>query len=184
MTAHGVLILSNVAATNVDSYNRSVVTGSDIDVDNGHIFPLASQSSLSGYSEVWSFGVTSGSDHDLWMAYEPEIVLTSAKYRGIDPDPRNFYNASGTTGSGSVVFSAYLPRIGDVITVTAAALSGSPSTGDYVNSIAKSCVLTWGAGMGSFLSYKLIKETYISIGTGGLGDTNRVLAYKLACVSV
>jgi hypothetical protein len=184
MAAHGVLILNNVAATNVDSYNRSVVTGSDIDVDNGHIFPLLSQSSLSGYSEVWSFGVTTGSQHDLWMAYEPEIVLTSAKYRGIDPDPRNFYNPSGATYSGSFVFSAFMPRIGDVITVTAAALSGSPSSGDYVNCAANSCILTWGGGMGSFLSFKLLKETYISIGTGGLGDTNRILAYKLACVSV
>ena len=43
------------------------------------------------------------------MAAEPEVVLTDEKYKGLDPDIRNFYNVSGT------VYSAFKPQVGDII---------------------------------------------------------------------
>ena len=180
--ANGVVIKNRVAAMNVDSYNRSAVTGSgvDIPINNGYVFRLDSQSGSSGYEEVWAVEKCSANAstlNNLWMAYSSENVLTANKYKGIDPDPRSFTNVGG------LVFDAFKPQAGDVITMTAADISGSPSTGDYVNSTSGSYTLTWSATQTTnSLSMKLLKETYISIGSGAI-DSQRVLAYKFAVVA-
>lgn len=179
--AYGILIQNMVAAMNVDSYNRSAVAGSATNIDNGNVFRLDSQSSTTGQSEVWSATApASGSLNNLWMAYSPEIVTISVNgkdYRGLNVDPRDFTNVGGK------VFDAFKPQVGDVITMTAPAISGSPSTGDYVNSGSSVYSLAWGAiPVASSFSLKLIKETYVSLGTGGV-DTQRVLAYKLQVVA-
>lgn len=177
--ANGVLIKNRVAAQNVDSYNRSAVASSALDINNGWIMRLDSQSASAGYLEVWNVGapVSTGSKlKGVWMACSPEVVVTAAgtkQYKGIDPDPRDFTNIGGK------VFDAFKPVVGDIITITADGVSGSPSTGLYVNPQSSgSYTLAFGASAtADALNLYMIQETYVSIGSGAI-DTQRVLAYK------
>lgn len=175
MAYHGVLIPEAIAAMNVDSFNRSVVS-SGCALDNGFVFALGSKNWTSGSgAEVFNIEApASGNLDKLWMAYSgDEIVVTDSKYKGLDPDPRNFVNAAGK------VFSAYKPQVGDIILVTAEVLSGSQNT--YAIPAASSYQLAWSASAGSSLCYKYLQTSYISLATGAIGD-QRVTAYELECI--
>ena len=119
MAYHSVLIPSAIAAMNIDSLNRNVISASPI--DNGNIFAMGVQYTSGSLTEVFAVAQPSaGSAVGMWMAYSgDEIVLTEAKYKGLDPDPRNFFNAAGK------VFSAFKPQIGDIIVLTADAFSNT-----------------------------------------------------------
>lgn len=180
MAYHGVLIPKAIMAKDVDSLNRSVVDAADI--DNGHIMVMGARSTTAGLSEVFEVSQpATGSLTGLWMAYSgDEIVLTASKYKGLDPDPRNFFNKAGD------VFSAYKPQLGDIIMVTAEALAGTyiGGTTTHVNATDGSWALTWGNSQtASVLSYKLLAVKYISLATGGI-DSQRVTAYELECVGL
>jgi hypothetical protein len=175
---NAIVILNKVAAKNVDSYNRSVVSGSDI--DNGWVFYMAGINN-SGSSEVWDVRQpTTGSLNGLWMAASPEIVTTAAKYRGIDPDPRNF------TNSASYVFDAFKPQIGDIITLTADALITGAGVGSpFAISTLDSYKFTWSAAAygAGLMVLRWLQTTYISIGSGGI-DTQRVVAYRFSVLEI
>lgn len=177
MAYHGVLIPEAIAATNVDSFNRSVIEAADI--DNGFVLVMGSKSTTSGEAEVFDVSQpVTGSLTNLWMAYSgDEIVVTDARYKGLDPDPRNFFNASGK------VFSAYKPQVGDIILLTAEALAGTKSTNGFVVASNAAYQLTWAASAISGLSYKLLGTKYISLATGAI-DSQRVTAYEFECVAV
>jgi hypothetical protein len=69
----------------------------------------------------------------LWMAYSPEIVTVTSgtkKYRGINPDPRDFTNLAGE------VFTAFKPQVGDIITITADGI-GDTAIGSNTYAVAK-----------------------------------------------
>jgi hypothetical protein len=176
--AHGVLIPEQIAAINIDSLNRSVFTSSASAIDNGFVFTCTTKVNTSGSgAEVFNIATpSSGSLGGLWMAYSgDEIVVTESKYKGLDPDPRNFYNAT------SKVFSAYRPQVGDIILLTGAAIDGTVNS--YAVATASTYMLTWGANSIDGLSYKLLGTKYISIGTGAI-DSQRVTAYELECVHI
>ena len=179
MAFHGVLERKQVSAMNTDSYNRSVVSA--IDVDNGNVFTLSALSTTADELEVWTASTpVTGSLTDLWMACEPEVVTTvsgSKEYKGINPDIRDFYNVAED------VFSAFKPQIGDIVTLTAAALGGTISTNEYVVATDGTSELTWAAAAITGLSLQLIKTTYISIATGAIGS-QRTTTYKFAVVAV
>lgn len=179
MTTHAILVQNRVAAMNVDAYNRSAIAGSAVDLDNGNVFRLDTQSSTAGQSEVWvvTAPTASGSTlNNLWMAYSPEVVVTNAQYKGLDPDPRNFYNA------GAKVFDAFKPQVGDIITLTGDALTGTAELA-YANSTSGAYTFTWGAAVvASSLSLQYLATTYVSIGTGAM-DNQRVAAYKFVVVA-
>lgn len=179
---HAVLIPNAIQAKDVDSLNRHVVSASD--VDNGNIVALLTRSATAGQEEVWVGTVpATGSLANLWMVYEPEVVVTysgNSEYKGLDPDPRNFYVKAGK------VFSAFKPAVGDIITLTADALAGTKSTNTYVNATDTTggLKLLWGASQtSSVLSFKLMATTYISLATGAI-DSQRVTAYQFECVGV
>jgi len=182
--ANGILIKNQVAATDNRALNRSAVAGSSVDINNGSVFHLPSVvSASSGYKEVWNTQVISTDADDLknlWMACGKEIVVTTSgtsKYRGIDPDIRNFTNL------GADVFDAFKPQVGDIITLSADALGGSPSTGDYVASGSSAYTMSWTTtSSASSLTFYLLEETYLSLPTGGIDD-QRILAYRLECVN-
>ena len=182
MAYHGILIPEAIAATNVDSFNRSVVVAS-FDVDNGFVVELGGKSTTAGETEVFSASAASGSSLvSLWMAYQgDEVVITDARYKGLDPDPRNFFVPAGK------VFSAFKPQLGDIILITAAGLSGSQPTASYthVNGTINTPKLTWGTSKtADVLSFKYLATKYISLATGTLADTQRVVAYEFECVGV
>jgi hypothetical protein len=178
MAYHSVLIPAATAALNVDSYNRSVVSASP--VDNGNVLKMGAEGTSGSLIEV--FAVTqpsAGSPVGAWMAYSgDEIIVTDAKYKGIDPDPRNFFNAAGK------VFSAFKPQVGDIIILTAQGFVNSFSAHTYAAPVADSYLLQWESAAGATgLVFKYIATTYISLATGAI-DSQRVTAYKLECIQI
>jgi hypothetical protein len=174
---NAVVILNKTASKDVDSFNRSVVSGSDI--DNGWVFYMAGVNN-SGSSEVWDVRQpTTGSLTGLWMAASPENVLTASKYRGIDPDPRNF------TNSASYVFDAIKLQVGDIITLTAdAMITGAGIGSAYAIATLDQYKFTWSAAAyaANLTVLRWMQTTYISIGSGGI-DTQRVAAYRFEVIN-
>jgi hypothetical protein len=186
---HAVVVLNKVQATDIDSYNRVARSASAI--DNGWVMQLASRSSTTGESEVWvgtAPSASAGLTH-LWMAYSPEIVETvsgSNVFKGIDSNPRNFYHIIGE------MIDVFQPQIGDIITMTADALStaGAAVASAYAVAVAgdgssDDFELNWAAsGAVSGLVLKYLATTYLSIPTGAIAETQRVVAYQFEVVAV
>ena len=85
MAYHGVLIPEQIAAQNIDSLNRSVISNSASSIDNGMIFVCTTKNWTSGSgAEVFNIiAPTTGSLTNVWMAYSgDEIVVTDSKYKG------------------------------------------------------------------------------------------------------
>lgn len=182
MAIHGVLIPQAIAAANIDAWNRSAISASAL--DNGNIVALATRSATANESEVFVATQPTASASTLtgaWMVYaSDEIVLTDSRYKGIDPDVRNFFTAA------SKVVSVYKPAVGDIIMVTTDALGGSYSVGvtTHINATNATYQLTWGNSQtASVLSYKLLAVKYISLATGAI-DTQRVASYQFECVAI
>jgi len=177
MTAKGVLIQDAVAAMNVDSWNRHAQ--STVAMQNGYIMQLASKTGVTGESEVWLATVpASGAGlKNLWMCAEPSVVVTNSQYKGLDPDPRNFEVAIGTT------FSAFMIKLGDIITVNAEALAGTLVTGDYAVATNAAWQLTWAASAISGVTFYRRATTTISIADGTI-STGRIVAYELECIAL
>jgi hypothetical protein len=169
---HAILIQNDVAAENVRSYNRSVISASN--VDNGNVFYMYSKyEGADGYDEVFEVKQpTTGSLTDLWMAASPEIVLTDSKYRGINPDAEDFYN------SASFVFDAFKPVAGDIITLTGDGLTGTAEKAFAVSAVTSFKPAWADAPSGSLLSLKYIETTNIPYGSGSAVGSQRRTAYK------
>lgn len=174
--AYGLVIPVKIAAQNVDAWNRSAV--SDTIQENGNIMELVAKSATAGEGEVWT-AVQPATLHlaNLWMVLEPEVVVTDSKYKGLDPDPRNF------TVAANKVMSVYKPALGDLILVTTDAIAGDIATGDYPTATNADWQLTWAAAAGAGLTYHRVETTYISIADGGI-NPQRTTAYLLECVKV
>ena len=174
--SHGILIPNQIAATNVDAWNRPAVSASNI--DNGNIVKLTTYGVATGEAEVWTAVVpsTGAGLNDVWMAYDPELVWTN-NYRGLDPDVRNFYVGAGR------IFSVFLPRLWDIIKLTDDNLV--TGTGAAVGSYAVATdttgglKLVWTSGWTSataVFALQCLAINYISIGTGAI-DNQRITAY-------
>lgn len=182
--AYNVLIPEAIAAMNIDSLNRSVIDygASASAIENGNIFAMGDKHTSGSLTEVFEIAQpTAGSPADVWMAYSgDEVVLTDSKYKGLDPDPRNFRN------DANKVFSAYKPQVGDIILVTADAFSNSFSAGTTTHAAgqADSFELVWTiAESTTGLCYKYLQTKYISLADGSIGD-QRITAYQLECVNI
>jgi hypothetical protein len=184
--SYGVMIPLQIAAQNVDAWNRSAVNAS-LARENGDIFALLTKSATTNETEVWTATVpaTSGSHlTDLWMAYDPELVWTGS-YRGLDPDVRNFYIPA------TKVFSAFLLKPHDLLLMDADCFSGANDGTDlYANAADSTWQLVWGDSQTSvsqlclkWLTDGSYTKSYISIGTGGI-DTQRIDAYTMEVISV
>jgi hypothetical protein len=176
--SHGIVIQNAVQAMNIDTLNRSVKCADAI--DNGFVFKLLNLSAVSGEGEVWiaSTPTSSAGLQNLWMAYEPEVVLTvsgTKQYKGINPDVRDFYNIAGS------IFSAFQPQVADIITLTADDLGGSLNA--FAVATAADYKLNWAAGAVAGLSLKLLTTDYISIADGSIGN-QRVVSYRFEVVAV
>lgn len=172
--SHSIVIKNQTASMNVAAYNRSVFSGSDA-VDNGNVFWLQAQGTSSSAVEAWSVVTpATGSLIGLWMAASPEVPITvdgALVYKGLNSDPRNFYNVGG------VVFDAFKPVAGDIITLTADALD-SATAAAFAGATNGSGKLTWSATIGAAaFTLRYLATTYISIGSGAI-DSQRVTAFK------
>jgi len=156
-------------------------------LDNGNVVRLDAKTGTAGEPEVWaatkplSAGSLLGG---LWMVMEPEIVTivdaSGNKYRGLNDNPQNFYLPTGQ------VFTAFQLKLGDLVTLTADAMSNAIASNTFVNAADNTSVLAWGASATSgALSMKLIATTTISIGSGTtLGSTGRVSAYQFQVIQI
>jgi hypothetical protein len=176
----GILQPNAIAATNIDSLNRSIVEAAEL--QNGYVVVMGAKSTTAGLSEVFEVSQPVAALSNLWMVYAGEdvVVTTSgnSKYKGLDPDPRNFVVPANT------VVSAYKPQLGDIITVTADALTGTQSSNTFVVAANATYKLTWAGSAVSGLTYKLLKETYVSIADGSIGGIQRVDAFQFECVAI
>lgn len=168
---HAILISTKMAAKNVDSYNRSAISASDVD-NGGLVYLDGIYTQADGYDEVFfAKQPTTGSLTNLWMAISPEAVLTDGKYKNIDPDVRNF------TNSASQVFDVKYLRPGDQFEVTADGLTGTAESAYAVAQTDSNKWLWSAAPSGSLTSAKYLSTNYISIGSGSAIGTQRVSSY-------
>lgn len=176
--AYGIILKSNIAATNVDSYNRTAKAAADF--ENGSVFELLTRSAVDGEGQVWVATAPSGLTN-LWMAATPEwvdVINGVQVYRNIDVDPANFINKAGQ------MIAAFKPQLGDIITLSADAVGGTKGANGFVVATASEKKLQWAAAAVTGLSLKLIDTTYISKGNGTLGSAQRVTAYKFEVVAL
>jgi hypothetical protein len=180
--AHGVLIPRSIMATNVDSLNRSAICASAL--DNGNLVVLTTRSATAGEGEVFTAVVpsTSAGLANLWMVYSgDEIVLTDSRYKGIDPDVRNFFTAANK------VVSVLNPQVGDILEMTADNFAtGTGAASAFANAVDSTGGLkpVWASSnTGSIFSMKYLGTGYISLATGGI-DTQRVTSYIMEVVAI
>jgi hypothetical protein len=95
---------------------------------------------------AYQFEVVDNSSN-IWMAYSPEIVTvvtaSGKKYKGIDPDPRDFTNISGD------VFDAFKPQVGDIITITSDGITGTKGSNTYAVATNGQYALAWASSANS-----------------------------------
>lgn len=114
--ANTVLVLSRIAADNVDAYNRSAIC--DTDVMNGTVVTLENGfSETAGKGFVWTATPLgdAGKHAQYWMACTPEVnVLADGTllYKGISVDPRNYTNVK------NVEFDVFSLQIGDCVQIS------------------------------------------------------------------
>jgi hypothetical protein len=166
---YGICLPVKTRAMNIDSLNRSAVSATA--QEQGSVGYFTAKSTTAGESEVWTFTPpVTGKLGNLWMVWEPEIVVTNAQYRGLDPDIRNFRNEIGD------IFSVFQPKKGDLITLSTDAIAGSKASNTNIVATNLASKLTWGSAITNGLNLALIETTYISLGSGAV-DTQRVTAY-------
>lgn len=153
-----------VAATNIDSYNRSAVATAEI--ENGGVFLLESVSDTD--KEVWKATAPTAASTGLWMAATPEVVTVTDEmgnaYRNITHDPRSFTNAKGA------IIDAFLLKEGDIIEMTGANITSIASATDaayLVPSTGFKLVAATAATTNSTV-LKRIKTSTLNIGDGSI----------------
>ena len=174
---HAICVPNKIAATDIDALNR--VAYSTDDIDNGWVLSLTGRSARAGESEVW-IAHHSATLTDKWMAYSPEVVSVvsgSNVFKGIDADPLNFYHVAGD------MIDIFRPAIGDIITLTADALTSS-TTNTYVITVSGAYTLAWSGIVAVGLTLKYLETTYVSKPTGAISETQRVAAFKFEVVVV
>lgn len=140
--ANTVLVLSRVAADNVDAYNRSAIA--TVDVMNGTVVTLED-----GFSEkadksfVWeATPLADANAHaQYWMACAPEVNVMAdgtLLYKGINVDPRNYTNVKNTE------FDVFSLQIGDCVQLTTPFFA----TGNDPKTISNATAVEFTAGTG------------------------------------
>ena len=177
--AYGVMIPTSVGAKDVDSWTRSAVCASP--VENGTAVILTGKSATAGEAEAFTavLPTTGNGLTGVWIAGEPEVVLTTGKYKGLDSDVRNFRNEANK------VFTVFKPQLGDLIELSADCFTGAFSSNTHANCTdGASGKWVWGNSQtASVASLKYLATKYISIGTGAV-DNQRVVSYLLEVVGL
>jgi len=174
MANHGILIQSNVASKNIDSLNRRAKSA--LDLDNGNVVALNGVSVVYGEGLVWNaIAPASALPAGLWMVSEPEVVMT-AGYKGLDPDPRHFYNVAGT------ILTINKTRKNDLVRLTDENFSNASSVGTFVNVTSGSAILAFAAiSTAATIGYVVdVEPLSIAMGTPG---NSRVNTYKIEIIA-
>lgn len=121
--AYGVLIESEIQATNNDALNKSAVS-STTSVAGGGLVTLTAPTTQG--EDRWTATVpATGALSGLWIAYNPSEHLTSVNgkyFAGLSADPRDYTNIQGRT------FTAFSPKVGDEIIISVDAVDTTSSS--------------------------------------------------------
>ena len=175
--AYGFVEPLKIAAKDIDSLGDTFINASEV-MEQGQIFSMGAYSTTAGEEEAFvPVTPATGSLDGLYMLINPVLVETDSKYRGIDPDPRNYTLAANKPGTG------YLLQVGDRLFVTDDALAGTKSTNTFLNAADSADFLTWGATQtASALSFAYLKDATIAIPDGSIGG-QRVSGYVIRCIA-
>lgn len=180
--ANSIFIPRQIGAMDVAIWNRHAIANDSAigDIDNGSVFLLPTRSTKIDESEVWEVEVfETGAVGQLWMAYSDEYFMPGLQ-PSFDAD-----NVKMFTNKNGKVFPAYMPQLGDLITVSAGALLTDFATGDkYVGPVTKELKMDWATTLPQTgLAYKLVGTLPLSFGSIGLNSTgNYETGYILECV--
>lgn len=108
-----VVIKRSVAATNIDSYNRSAVA--TVNVPNGSVFSLKEKDTNNEL--LYKAVAPKANEKGLWMATSPEVIYVN-KTQGGSSDPRDFVNIAGRA-----IDATYLVPT-DIIEMTGEGITG------------------------------------------------------------
>lgn len=174
--ANCVLIQTHVAATDVDAYNRSAESTTNL--QNGA--PVALTLSTTTGSNVFTATTPATPFSGVWMAYSPEVNKLVVGQTWGGNDPRNFVNLANKP------FDAFKPQVGDLIQVTgeffATGYDPATVTGATVVELtatgfqAKTTATTSYEG----ISFNIARTEPITIASG-VGYGENVTAYILEC---
>lgn len=112
MALHGVMIESEIQATNIDSLNKFMV--STVDIDGGNIFS-AVPSATQGEDRFTATAPTATTLGGLYMAYNPSEHYTEVNgkfFAGLSEDPRDYTNIKDRT------FTGFKIKKGDQVVLT------------------------------------------------------------------
>lgn len=170
---NSVVILSSVAAKNIDSFNKTGKHATVV-IENGQIVVPGAKSTVAGESDVYvtTTPATAGLATDIfYMVYEAPVPVIGGKYKGITDDPREFNIPVGNS------FNMFKPQVGDEIVLIDNSIAGTKDANTFIKPANGTTKLTWAAdATGVSLAYILEGTTFISIGNA------RVTAYKFRCV--
>lgn len=169
--ANTILVLSRVAADNVDAYNRSAIATAD--VMNGAVVTLETGlSTVAGKDFVWNATelADANAHAQYWMACAPEVnVLADGTllYKGINVDPRSYINKANTE------FDVFAVQVGDSVQISAPffAEGQDPAT---IGDTAKYVEFTAGTGWKAVatattdykgLQFKIVKSMPFAVGS-------------------
>jgi len=180
--ANSIFIPRQIGAMDVAIWNRhAIASGSAMgDIDNGSVFNLPTKSTKVDEFEVWE-ATLSGSTitGQLWMAYSGEYFSPELQPSFSADDANAFTNKNGK------VFPAFMPQVGDLITVSADVLKTAFATGDtHVVPVPEELKMDWvNSDPGTGLTYKLIQTIPLSFGAIGLNNTgHQETGYILECI--
>ena len=108
-----VVIKRSVAATNIDSYNRSAVA--TVNVPNGSVFSLKEKDTSNEL--LYKAVAPKANEKGLWMATSPEVIYVD-KAHGGSSDPRDFTNIAGRAIDATYLVPA------DIIEMTGEGITG------------------------------------------------------------
>ena len=175
--AYGIVNLLDVAAHNVDAYNKTFISSDNI--ENGSIFTMGAP--VSGQEDEFAAvkPATANLAKQFYMAASPCRVVTTVngnKFYDLVKDPRAFINVAGEPIDGIAL------KVGDVVRLSTDAITGAISTNTYAVATNADYQLNWAAAAISGLSLKLLRTTYISV-AGSFGS-QRVTAYDFIVEAV
>lgn len=120
MAKNGYIIESQIAAKDVDAFNKSAVATAD--VDGGALVTLGAINTDGLFVATVA---TAGTGGNVWMAYNPSEHFTKVGdnvYAGLSKDPRDYTNLANRP------MDVFKPQVGDIITLT----DGNIKTGETV----------------------------------------------------
>lgn len=182
--AYGFMIESEIAATNVEAYNKDVVA--TIDVDGGNLVALTPPDTQG--DNVWKAAAPSADSlGNCWMAYNPSMHISevgNGQFAGLNADPRAYTNLQNYT------FTVFKPKLFDevILSIDCVDTTGTSAVaGDVLESKADQTLLTrvaaaTGATEGS--TAFVIEHVYnipFPATKGSIGITQQK-AFKVYCV--